>query len=82
MNIRIDRLVNRERIPVDEAKEEVLERERNDLSKWRKLYAGGDEEWVYWRREYYDFVTNTFTHNQDETLRMALDAIAKRDDAS
>lgn len=78
MNVRIDRLVNRERIPVQEAKEEVLEREKNDIAKWRKLYAEGDNDWVYWKPEYYDLVINTYTNNQDETLEMALDAIEKR----
>ncbi len=35
--IRIDRLVNRENLSMHDAKSEVLEREANDLSKWRKL---------------------------------------------
>ena len=46
--IRIDRLINREKISLEEAKEEVIEREKNDLDKWRKLYAGRDQNWVYW----------------------------------
>jgi cytidylate kinase len=73
--IRIDRLVNREGIPVDEAKEEVLSREINDLAKWRRLYANDDPEWVYWKKEYYDLVINTFDHNQEESVRLALEAI-------
>lgn len=77
MSLRIDRLVNRERIPVQEAKVEVLEREKNDIAKWRKLYAEGDDEWVYWKPEYYNLVLNTYENNQDETLRMALEAIEK-----
>lgn len=78
MNVRIDRLVNRERIPVQEAKEEVLEREKNDIAKWRKLYASDEDDWVYWKKEYYDLVINTYMNNQDETLRMALEAIEKQ----
>lgn len=73
--IRIDRLVNREGISVDEAKEEVLVREANDLAKWRKLYAGGDPTWVYWDKTYYDLVINTYDHNQEETLHIALEAV-------
>lgn len=71
--IRIDRLVNREELSVDEAKAEVLEREANDLEKWRKLYASGNEKWIYWDRKYYNLVVNTFTHNQEESLNMVLD---------
>jgi len=73
--IRIDRLVNRENVSVDDAKAEVFEREANDLAKWRKLYAAGDGEWVYWDKKYYDLVINTFSHNQDESLQTVLKAI-------
>lgn len=73
--IRIDRLINREKITIDQAKEEVIEREENDLEKWRRLYASGDPSWVYWDKKYYDLVINTYSHNQDETLKLALEKI-------
>jgi len=71
-DIRIDRLINREKISIGQAKEEVIDREKNDLEKWRKMYAGGDQKWVYWDKKYYDLVINTYSHNQDETLKIAL----------
>ncbi len=74
-DIRIDRLINREKISIDQAKEEVIEREKNDLAKWRKLYANNDPNWVYWDRKYYDLVINTYSHNQEESLKIALEAI-------
>jgi predicted cytidylate kinase len=74
-DIRIDRLVNREEISIDEAKTEVLEREANDLKKWRKLYANEDPNWVYWDRKYYNLVVNTFTHNQEESLHLVLEKL-------
>lgn len=74
-DIRIDRLVNREALTLEDAKEEVLERETNDLEKWRKLYAGGDPNWVYYDPKYYDLVINTYSHNQEQTLQIALDAL-------
>lgn len=73
--IRIDRLVNRRGVSIEEAKEDVLMREKRNLDKWRKLYAEGDSNWVYWDRKYYDLVINTYSHNQDETLKVALKAI-------
>jgi cytidylate kinase len=73
--IRIDRLVNREGISVDEAKSEVLEREKNDVEKWRRLYADNDPEWTYWNHKYYDLVINTFSHNEDDSLNLVLDKI-------
>ncbi len=73
--IRIDRLVNREQIPVDDAKAEVLERELNDLGKWRRLYANNDANWTYLDKMYYNLVVNTFSHNQEESLGLVVDAI-------
>src|SRR3990167_3885756 len=74
-DIRIDRLINREKISIEQAKEEVIDRERNDLGKWRRLYANGDKSWVYWDKKYYDLTINTYSHNQDETLKIALERI-------
>lgn len=73
--IRIDRLVNRRKISIDKAKHEVLEREAGNLEKWRRLYANGDPNWVYWDKKYYDLIINTYSHNQEETLQIALGAI-------
>jgi cytidylate kinase len=73
--IRIDRLVNREHISTEDAKAEVLEREINDLSKWRRLYADNDSDWTYWDKKYYNLVVNTFSHNQEESLSLVVDAI-------
>jgi cytidylate kinase len=73
--IRIDRLVNREKMTVDAAKAEVIEREENDLTKWRRLYANHDQSWVYWDKKYYDLIINTFSHGQEESLRLVMEAI-------
>ena len=73
--VRIDRLVNREHMSINEAKEEVLVREKNDIGKWRRLYAKDDPEWVYWKEECYDLVVNTFAHDSEESLKIALKAI-------
>lgn len=78
-DIRIDRLINREKISIEQAKEEVMEREANDLEKWRRIYAKGDGNWVYWDKKYYDLVVNTYSLNQDETLKIALNAIGHKD---
>lgn len=71
--IRIDRLVNREHISVDDAKEEVLNREKNDIEKWRRLYANDDSSWNYWDEKYYDLVINTFELDPDGALKKVLE---------
>ncbi len=76
-DIRIDRLVNRKKISIEEAKEEVKLREEGDLKKWRRLYVKDDASWVYWDKKYYDLVINTYDHNAEESLKLALEAIGK-----
>lgn len=77
--IRIDRLINRDKLSIREAKEEVLEREKQHLEKWRRLYANNDQNWVYWDNKYYDLVINTYSHNQDETLKISLKKLGYKD---
>jgi len=74
-DIRIDRLVNRDKISVDEAKYEIKEREERNLEKWRRLYADDDQKWVYWDKTYYDLIINTYSHNKEESLRFALETM-------
>ena len=73
--IRIDRLVNRRGVGMEEAKEEVFIREKRNLEKWRRLYTNNDQNWVYWDKKYYDLVINTYSLNQKESLRIALRGI-------
>jgi cytidylate kinase len=74
-DIRIDRLANRDAFPVEQAKEEVFVREEQNLKKWRRLYAHNDGSWFYWDKKYYDLVVNTFTHNQEESLKLVLEKL-------
>lgn len=79
-DIRIDRLINREKMSIDAAKEEVLVREKNDIEKWRRLYASSDQNWVYWDKKYYDLVINTYSHNQEESLKITLEAVGYKEE--
>lgn len=76
--IRIDRLVNREGKHVEDAKKEVLEREKNDLGKWRHMYANDNQDWVYFDPKYYDLTVNTFEHSKDDSLKIALNALESK----
>ena len=75
VDIRIDRLVNRDKLSIEEAKHEIQERDKQDLEKWRKLYAENDSTWVYWDKKYYDLVVNTYMYNQQESLKLTLAAV-------
>jgi CMP/dCMP kinase len=76
-DIRIDRLVNRKKISVEEAKKEISEREDNNLVKWRRMYADNDQNWVYWDPKYYDLIINTYSNNAYESLNLVINKIKK-----
>lgn len=70
-SIRVDRLVNRENMTVEEAKQHIKEREEENLIKWEKLYHTRD----IWNSNNYDLVINTYTSSPTETLDLVLQAI-------
>jgi len=74
-DIRIDRLMNRDGISLQEAKHEALEREKENLEKFRKLYAHNDSNWIYWDVKYYDLIVNTYSLNKEEALEFVLKQI-------
>ncbi len=69
--VRIDRLVNRDKMTVTEAKEHLKTREEENLKKWEKLYHTRD----FWNPKLYDLVIDTYTNGPGETLGIALEAI-------
>ncbi len=75
MEIRIDRLVNRDNVSPDQAKHEVMERDRQNLEKFRKLYANDNPNWVYWDEKYYDLVVNTYEKSPEESFRTVMEAL-------
>lgn len=69
--LRIDRIVNRDNITVEQAKEHVRDREETNVSKWRRMYGVSD----FWDPKYYDLVINTYSHGPKETLDLVLQAL-------
>jgi len=89
-SVRIDRIVNRDEIDVNQAKQNALTRYQDNLAKWQRMYKEEWQQWVveagtlpaeaeidFWRPELYDLVIDTYSHNQKETLKLALNAIKK-----
>jgi cytidylate kinase len=69
--VRIDRLVNREGMTVEQAKEHIKVREAENIAKWEKMYHTRD----FWNPSLYDLVIDTYTNGPTETLQLALSAI-------
>ncbi len=89
--IRIDRLVNRDHISVAEAKHHIHERKEKNEAKWKRMYANEWKQFVvdtgrakpddpidFWRPDLYDKVIDTYSTNQEDALRIVLDAIQKK----
>lgn len=70
-SLRIDRLVNRDNITVEEAKMQLKEREEENTKKWQRLYGNVD----FWDAKYYDMVIDTFKLGPSETLDLVLEKI-------
>ena len=69
--LRIDRIVNRDNLTVEEAKHHLSEREEINLSKWKRMYHVDD----FWEPKYYDLVIDTYSSGPMETLGKILDKL-------
>ncbi len=70
-SLRIDRVVNRDNLSVEEAKKHLREREEANLEKWKRMYGVTD----FWDPKYYDLIINTYSHGPKETLDLVLQAL-------
>ncbi len=83
--LRIDRVVNRDGLTVEQAKEHIKERESENLKKWIKMYSHEWQKWVvdrgiikpeepinFWDVRLYDLVIDTYSHSKEETLDLVL----------
>ncbi len=70
-SVRIDRIVNRDKMTIEEAKLHLKTREEENLKKWEKLYHTRD----IWNPKLYDLVIDTFHYGPGETLEIALKAL-------
>ncbi len=71
--LRIDRIVNRDLITVEEAKGNIRKREEENLEKWSRIYKVPPTD--FWDTKYYDLVINTYSHGPQETLDIVLQAL-------
>lgn len=86
--VRIDRIVNRDQITVEQAKKHIQKRYRANYQKWSRMYTQEWHDWVvatgqatpdqpidFWRPDLYDCVIDTYSTNQQQALKTVLDAI-------
>ncbi len=89
--VKVDRVVNRDNVRAEDAIANMNKRYAENLAKWTRMYKQEWREWVvkpgtvsaedpidFWRPELYDVIIDTYSHNQQETLKIVLDAITKK----
>ncbi len=69
--VRIDRLVNRENMTIEEAKTHIRIREEENIKKWEALYLTRD----FWNPALYDLVIDTYQNGPQQTLELALEKL-------
>jgi len=69
--VRIDRVMNRENVSVDNAIKWIRQREGENIEKLKKLYGDYD----FWDPKYYDLTIDTYTCGPMETLGKVLDKL-------
>lgn len=86
--VRIDRIVNRDEVTVEEAKRHLHQRYHVNIKKWSRMYRQEWNQWVveagkaepsekidFWKPDLYDLIIDTYSHNQQQALKAALNAI-------
>ena len=69
--LRIDRIVNRDNLSVEEVKRHIKEREETNFKKWKCMYGTTD----FWNPKYYDLIIDTYSSGRTETLEKVLDKL-------
>jgi cytidylate kinase len=69
--LRVDRVANREKVSILEAKHLIKDREQTNFDKYHKLYG----EYNFWDPKYYHLVIDTYSSGQLETVGIVLDEL-------
>lgn len=86
--IRVDRVVNRDKVTVAQAKDHILSREEQNRRKWTRMYrdewiswvvkpghVGEDEPIDFWDPRIYDLIIDTYSNSREETFKKVLDKV-------
>jgi cytidylate kinase len=86
--VRIDRVVNRDGVTVQDAKANMHARYQKNYQKWSTMYADQWQEWVvgagklpgdapidFWHPNLYHLVIDTYKYSKEQSLHLVLDAL-------
>ncbi|MGB9883381.1 MAG: AAA family ATPase [Microgenomates group bacterium] len=69
--LKVDRVVNRDKVSIEEAKKMIAEREADNFNTWKKIYGDYD----FWDPKYYHLVIDTYSSGPLETVGKVLDRL-------
>jgi cytidylate kinase len=69
--LKVDRVVNRDKVTIEEAKRMIKEREEDNLKTWKKIYGDFD----FFGPKYYHLVIDTYSSGPLETVGKVLDRL-------
>lgn len=69
--LRIDRVANRDKVSVDDAKKYIREREEVNFKEWKRIYG----DYNFWDQKYYHLIIDTYEFGQMETVQKVLDEL-------
>lgn len=88
--VKVDRIVNRDSVNSTDAIKNMHDRYLENLTKWQRMYKKEWNQWLvekgrvkqsdlidFWREDLYDVVIDTYSANQEQVLKIVLDAIKK-----
>jgi len=81
--VRVDRIVNRDGVSVEAAKNHIFEREEKNLGKWTRMYWKEWQKWIgkdkidFYSPELYDLVIDTYSHEREATLNLVLKKLGR-----
>lgn len=71
--LRIDRVVNRDHLTVEETKKHLEDREKENLTKWSRIHKTNATD--FWDPKAYDLVIDTYKYSREETLEKVLEKL-------
>lgn len=69
--LKVDRVVNRDKVTIDEAKKYIKQRETDNFKTWHSIYG----EYDFLSPKYYHLIIDTYSSGQLETVGKVLDKI-------
>lgn len=82
--VRVDRIVNRDNVSVDKAKDHIFEREEKNLGKWTRMYQKEWRQWVgtgkidFYSPGLYDLLIDTYSYDREGTLNLVLEKLGRQ----